>query len=247
MNVEKMVTDFERLAEQVFATEDFGQKNKIERKIEKLVDKVYAQGVEKIFYDELFVCPHLLARIEIAIVSDDRNYDLYRSLEVLEKAKKDARNSVFFDDLSKNKKWQDYFAQTTNAGLKEKIAFLEEIGDKDLFQNYYDCMFLYGRYYQDYLSSKKVAMEAAKGRLVLLFQDIRNAEKLDRFFALLFRKAEEDKSLLNVILTHYFSWLVKYRSDEEIDALNDILQKRAKELNPKMRTFLKERIDEMGT
>jgi hypothetical protein len=140
MNIEKLIADFENLAYKVFAEDDFSKKNKIETKIGTLVDKVYEQGVEQIFYDKLFNCDNLHARIEIAFVSSNRNYDLYKSLEVLESIKKDAYTLTFFEDVQKNKKWQEYFSNLSNLQIKEKIAFLEETNDEFLFKIYYDCI-----------------------------------------------------------------------------------------------------------
>jgi hypothetical protein len=245
MNVEKLITNFESLAYKVFAEDDFIKKNKIETKIDVLVDKVYAQGFEQIFYDKLFNSANLLARIEIAFVSSNRNYDLYKSLEVLERTKKDAYALTFFEDVQKNKKWQDYFANLSNEQIKEKIAFLEETNDEFLFKKYYDCIYLFGKYYDSYILSKSAVLQETKEKIVLLFESVKAEEKLNHFFVILFKQAEKDKSLLNLILTNYFSWLEKYNTDESINNLKAIIKKRADELNPKMLTFIKERLDEM--
>lgn len=245
MNIEKLMNTFETLAYNVFAEDDFNKKNEIETKIELLVDKVYAQGLEQLFYDKLFNSPQWFTRIEIALVSSHRNYDLYKSLEVLEKTKKDARTLIFFDDARKNEKWQDYFSKFTAAQLKEKIAFYEELNDEFLFKKYYDCMFLYGQYYDSYILSKKSVMQETKEKIVLLLDCVSDRGKLSRFFAILFQKAEENKSLIHLILTNYFSWIMKQNSETAIHHLRNIVQEHANELNPKMLAFAKDRLNEM--
>jgi hypothetical protein len=245
MNIEKLIADFENLAYKVFAEDDFSKKNKIETKIGTLVDKVYEQGVEQIFYDKLFNCDNLHARIEIAFVSSNRNYDLYKSLEVLESIKKDAYTLTFFEDVQKNKKWQEYFSNLSNLQIKEKIAFLEETNDEFLFKKYYDCIYLFGQYYENYILSKTVVLQATKENIVSLFESVNEEGKLNQFFEILYKQAEKDKSLINLILINYFSWLEKHNQNEAINNLKTIIKKRAGELNPKMLLFVKDRLSEM--
>jgi hypothetical protein len=245
MDIEKIIADFESLAYKVFAEDDFSKKNKIETKIDTLVDEVYEQGVEQIFYDRLFNSTNLLARIEIAFISSNRNYDLYKSLEVLEGIKKDAHVLTFFEDIQKNKKWQDYFSNLSNLQIKEKIAFLEETNDEFLFKKYYDCIYLFGQYYDSYILSKPVVLQETKERIVFLLESVRTEKKLNQFFKILFKQVEKDKSLLNLILANYFSWLEKHDQGEAINNLKAIIKKRADELNPKMLLFVKERLSEM--
>lgn len=245
MNIEKLIANFETLAYNVFAEDDFNRKNQIDTKIELLVDKVYAHGIEPVFYERLFNSPELFARIEIAFVSSDRNYDLYKSLEILEKTKKDARTLIFFNDSQKNREWQDYFAKFTNTQLKEKIAFYEELNDELLFKKYYDCICLYGKYYDSYILSKKALMQKTKERIVLLLNSVSDRGKLSQFFVILFKKAEENKSLIHLILTNYFSWIMKQNAQAVIENLRNIVQEYANDLNPKMLTFAKDMINEM--
>jgi hypothetical protein len=243
MNIEKIIADFESLAYNVFAEDDFSKKNKIETKIDALVDKVYEQGVEQIFYDRLFNSTNLLARIEIAFVSSNRNYDLYKSLEVLKSIKKDAYSLTFFEDNQKNKKWQDYFANLSNVQLRGKIAFLEDTNDEFLFKKYYDCIYLFGQYYDSYILSKLVLMQEIKEKILSLLEGVKAEGKLNQFFEILFKQAKKEKSLLNLILINYFSWLEKYNPDQAEKNLKQILKN--KQLNPKMLTFVKERLSEM--
>lgn len=245
MNIEKLIANFETLAYNVFAEDDFNRKNQIDTKIDLLVDKVYAHGLEQVFYERLFNSHELFARIEIAFVSNDRNYDLYKSLEILEKTKKDARTLIFFNDSQKNREWQDYFAKFTNTQLKEKIAFYEELNDELLFKKYYDCICLYGKYYDSYILSKKALMQKTKERIVLLLNSVSDRGKLSQFFVILFKKAEENKSLIHLILTNYFSWIMKQNAQAVIENLRNIVQEYANDLNPKMLTFAKDIINEM--
>jgi hypothetical protein len=245
MNVEKLIADFECLAYKVFAEDDFSKKNKIETKIDALIDKAYEQGLEQIFYDRLFKSDNLLARIEIAFVSCNRNYDLYKSLEVLESIKENAHSLTFFEDIQKNKKWQDYFSNLSNAQLKEKISFFEETNDKFLAKKYYDCIYLFGQYYDSYILLKFVLMQETKEKILSLLEGVKTEGKLNQFFEILSKQAERDKSLINLILTNYFSWLEKYNPNEAINNLKVIIKKRACELNPKMLLFVKERLSEM--
>lgn len=245
MNIEKLIDTFETLAYNVFAEDDFNKKNKIETKIESLVDKIYAQGLEQLFYDKLFNSDKLFTRIEIALVSSCRNYDLYKSSEILEKTKKEARTLMFFDDDRKNRKWQDFFSNFTDVQLKEKIAFFEELSDEFLFKKYYDCITLYEQYYDSYLLSKKQVMQETKEKIVLLLNCVSDRGKLNVFFVILFKKAEQNKSLINLILTNYFSWVMKQNSETAINNLRNIVQKHSNELNPKMLMFAKDKINEM--
>lgn len=247
MNIEKLINTFETLAYNVFAEDDFNKKNEIEEKIELLVDKVYAQGLEQSFYNKLFNSPKLFARIEIALISSCRNYDLYSSLEILEKTKKEAHSLKFFDDDRKNKKWQSYFSKFTDVKLKEKIAFFEELNDEFLFKKYYECISLYGQYYNGYLLSKKLVMQETKGKIVLLLNCVNDAEKLNLFFVLLFKKAEQNKSLINYILTNYFSWVMKLNPEVAINNLRNIVQEHSSKLNPKILMFVKDKLNEMVT
>jgi hypothetical protein len=244
MDIEKIIADFESLAYKVFAEDNFSKKNKIETKIDTLVDKVYEQGVEQIFFDRLFNSTNLLARIEIAFVSSNRNYDLYKSLEVLESIKKDAYTLTFFEDIQKNKKWQDYFSNLSNVQLKEKIAFLKETNDEFLFKKYYDCIYLLGQYYYSYILYKLALKQEINERIVLLFESVKAEGKLNQFFEILFKQAKKEKSLLNLILINYFSWLEKYNPNEAINNLKQILKNQNKQLNPKMLTFLNDIISE---
>lgn len=245
MNIEKIISNFETLAFKVFSEDDIIKKNKIENKIELLVDKVYEQGLEQLFYDKLFNSPALFDRIEIAIVSFNRNYDLYKSLEVLEKIKNDAGNLMFFDEPEKNKKWQDYFSKFSTVQIKEKIAFLEEVNDEFLFKKYYECIELFDKYYDGYILSKQVVMQETREKILKLLDGVGNSEKLSRFFAILSAKVEESNSLIYSILINYFSWVVKYNILTAINNLQRIINKRADELNPKMLAFANERLNEM--
>jgi hypothetical protein len=242
--IEKLIAEFEKLAYQVFSEEDFNKKNQIETKIERLVDKVYAQGLEKLFYDRLFDSTDPLTRVEIAMVSSDRNYDLYKSLEVLERIKHDAQDLVFFEDATKNEKWREYFSHLTNVQLKEKIAFFEEINDEYLFQSYYDCIRLFDQYYARYVSLNTVT-EENKAKILSLLKGIKEDGKLDRFFSILLKQAEKDKSILRLILANYFSWTIEYQTEKSSRNLKQILKRYGKELNPKMLAFLRDTVDEI--
>ncbi|MGN0812727.1 MAG: hypothetical protein ACI4MQ_04365 [Candidatus Coproplasma sp.] len=244
-DIEKLVSNFETLVYDLFAEDDFNKQNKIENKIELLVNKVYAQGLERLFYDKLFNSPDLFARIEIAIVSFNRNYDLYKSLEVLEQIKKDIDKLTVFDDPEKNKKWQDYFTKFSNLQLKEKIAFLEELNDEYLFKKYFECIALFDLYYDGYVLTKQAVMQTTKENIVIILNSVDDSGKLSRLLAILFTKAEESKSLIYLILINYFSLVMKYNPQTAIINLQGIVNKCADELNPKMLAFAKDRLNEM--
>jgi hypothetical protein len=74
-------------------------------------------------------------------------------------------------------------------------------------------------------------------------EGVKTEGKLNQFFEILSKQAERDKSLINLILTNYFSWLGKYNPNEADKNLKQILKN--KQLNPKMLTFLKGIISEI--
>jgi hypothetical protein len=127
--------------------------------------------------------------------------------------------------------------------LKEKISFFEETNDEFLAKKYYDCIYLFGQYYDSYILSKLVLMQETKEKILSLLEDVKAKGKLNQFFEILSKQAERDKSLINLILTNYFSWLKKYNPDEADKNLKQILKN--KQLNPKMLLFVKERLSEM--
>lgn len=189
------------------------------------------KGLNNLFTINFLIALNWFARIEIALVSSCRNYDLYSSLEILEKTKKEAHSLKFFDDDRKNKKWQNYFSKFTDVKLKEKIAFFEELNDEFLFKKYYECISLYGQYYNGYLLSKKQVMQETKGKIVLLLNCVRDRGKLTPFFIILFKKVGQNESLVNFILTNYFSWVMKLNPEVAINNLCNIVQEHSSELN----------------
>jgi hypothetical protein len=126
--------------------------------------------------------------------------------------------------------------------LRGKIAFLEDTNDEFLFKKYYDCIYLFGQYYDGYILSKLVLMQETKEKILSLLEGVKAEGKLNQFFEILFKQAKKDESLLNLILINYFSWLEKYNPNEAINNLKQILKN--KQLNPKMLTFLNDIISE---
>ena len=90
-------------------------------------------------------------------------------------------------------------------------------------------------------------MQETKGKIVLLLNCVNDAEKLNLFFVLLFKKAEQNKSLINYILTNYFSWVMKLNPEVAINNLRNIVQEHSSKLNPKILMFVKDKLNEMVT
>ena len=246
MSLVKKVKQFETLACKVFYEDDFIKKNKIDEQIEKLVNTVYESGEEDEFYRALFSSKNPLALVEIALISASRNYDLYKSLEILEAIKHNAHNIIFFEEESKNKKWQEFFSIQGNTGLKEKIKFYEQVGDDFLFKSFYSYISLCSKYYDCYVHSKIQEQKKIFNNFLRLYEELKDFGKTDRFFAIVYAKIKEDKSKLNTVVTAYIVGKIGYDADFAKKTLSEMVTVKAKDLNPKMLKFTTELLAEIS-
>lgn len=90
-------------------------------------------------------------------------------------------------------------------------------------------------------------MQKTKEKIVLLLNCVRDRGKLTPFFIILFKKVGQNESLVNFILTNYFSWVMKLNPEVAINNLRNIVQEHSSKLNPKILMFVKDKLNEMVT
>ena len=240
--LEKIIQKYEKNVIKLYLEDDFVKKTRIERKIDAIIAEVYEQHVEDEFYNKMFASTNLFVLAHIANSSFCNNFDLYKSLEILESIKSNAYNLFFTDIEEKNIFWQDFFSKMSLVNIRNKIEFYESINDQELFDAYYYCTDLFDKYYEKYLLND---VQTCINFLELIFASIsklQEEKKESKFFDILLTKSIPMQSRLYLIMTCYLMCHYNYRFHE---AMNILLQIKEKDVPLPMWRMLRDILNQL--
>lgn len=219
-NISKLIDKYKKLVVEVYNEEDLVKQNKIDVKIDKIINEVYEEHLEKEFFKTLFDSSEAPIVAHISDVSFCKNYDLKTSLEKMKWLKNNANELQFVEDLQKNKKWQSFYANKSITEIEDRVAFYNKINDEVLFNNFFTFQQLCDDLFQIYISKKNLSSK--KQELLLSIEDLKKVSKEKKFFDICIEKFKETKTPLYIILTYYVMGKFDYKKKEAIYALKTI-------------------------
>lgn len=236
MTVQKLIDKFEKLTFDLYSEDDLNRKNKIDDKIAALVDTVYEMGEEREFYSYLFNSSNPLTLVHIAFISDNRNYDIFKSFEIFKYIRSNALSLVFLPDEIKNERLKNYFSKLSTTNIEQKIEFYNELNDDYLFKRYYDYLSLCCEYYNCYAWSKDKDKDIYWDKITCLIEDIKK-KGLERFISIVFEKSKKMESKVVLIVHCFLCVTLGYQKDYAKRQIEIILKDERSSLNPKMLKF----------
>lgn len=240
--LDKIIKKYQKYVIDIYLEDDFLKKTKVEKKVDDLIDKVYEHHVENDFYNELFQSKEPFILAHIANISFCRNYDLYKSLEILGWIKNNAYDLTFTENQEKNRFWQENFSKRSVDELKRRILFYEKVADHQLFLDYYHCLHLFDCFYLKYLYKDVKESRKYMDSIFQLVAKVKKVQKESKFFEILLEESQLMPDRLYYIMTCYVMCKFGYRKDEARARLSQILEN---EIPLVMWKMLKEFISEV--
>lgn len=220
--LENFIKKYKKLVIEVYLEEDFVKKNKINKKIDSLVESVYNQNQEDEFFAILFEDEEPFVKHHIANLSFVKNYNLYKSLEIFKYIKNNACNLKFCDVEEKNKQWQEFFANISFHELEQRIALYEEISDNLVFESYFKCLNLFYVFYENYMLKKDYLQTL--NILTQTIQSCKSEQKINKLFNILVKQTKNAKSKLDIIITCLMMKKFNYKTNEAEKLLMEICE-----------------------
>lgn len=229
-NLNKYIDMYKNLVAEVYNEEDFKKQNKIDAKIDKIINSIYNENLENEFYNILFESHEPFVVAHISNISFYKNHNLKLSLEKMKWIKQNAQSLRFVENNEKNKKWQDYFANKSLKEMEDRLALYNKINDKNLFNKFFAFQQICDDLFQNYLIKRNWFDK--KQELLLSIEEL---EEKSKFFEICLEKFKEAKTPLYAILTYYAMCKFNYNRQEAIYALKNINETEINQILLKLR------------
>lgn len=232
INIDELVKKYETICMEYFFEENSKKENRLADKMDRILEKVESNKLEKEFMDKIFKSNEPYVLWVSATKTFRRSYDLYKSFDVIKYLIENAENLVFCEDKERNENERNRIKTFKFSTFEKKIKFYEYIGDD----------YLYNVYRKFPLDKQNLHTWDGKTKEVHLNLDVlqKNLDLLkelddkgyiDRLYKILMDKMENSIAVLSISEVIYIFAKYNYKKDYAIKKLKEELERNPTRLN----------------